>query len=710
MKYDLVIPTRDSGAFVGVFLKAYRKLGIEPLYIVDARSVDDTRDVLRALGARVLSYEPFADFAEAGMIEFAAKAACADWIWRLDDDEFPSQALVDWVERAEVLAPVVAACRREVHYHEGRHVYSRWPTRLKDHDQNAVDYQYRIFRRDAVRYLHQVHTPGFEVPPASLHIPGDIFMIHLNCILRDVAFRLSKVRTYARHDADLSWSIIDESLPEYLDGRLQDYRDDGLAEFSNLFASLKPPQAPVSLPPLTADEQVRVARHLERSRELSLARRKAARRLALQRSFDRVPKPVVREIAKFVASIAGHTGLPSIRAFGDSLWNYAYAPVAPTAPVAPVPPAAPPPDTQFCAEKQPPRFLFLSINKRCNLRCEHCVFWHDDDDDRAAYLSRDGRRRVLGELSELNPQASVVICGGESMLDLDDYFDVSRECRSLGLTCISVVNGTRIRSPEMAERMIEQGPHEISISLNSHRADLHDRTRGVPGAFVKAVKALTLLRDARERLGGESKIYVMALVFAENYRELPEFYDFVLNDLRVDKLKLNFLQPSFGGAEEDRFFAEQSGVDADELAEIISGCDRRFSLGLNPIWQRQVHMYFTSLAGARNLEKGWDSGFETRQHICNTYERNIMVDHYGEARLCFAADFRGEKLEKAGDLRRFWTGADDVRRQMRACNRPCGISHSVRNSSSTLAARRLTQPYAPRSDANPRRVRVTEPS
>lgn len=354
----------------------------------------------------------------------------------------------------------------------------------------------------------------------------------------------------------------------------------------------------------------------------------------------------------------------------------------------PAPEAAPVP-----ADLRPPRFVFLSINKRCNLKCEHCSFWKDDDDDRDAYLSREGRRRVLRELHELNPTASVVICGGESMLDLEDYFDVARECRQLGLTCISVVNGTRIRSNEMAERMIKEGPHEISISLNSQRPDLHDRTRGVPGAFEKATNALRLLRDARERLGATgTKIYVMGLVYAENYRELPEFYDYVLNDLRVDKLKLNFLQPSFGGAEVDRFFADQSGVEADELVDIIRSCDKRFSLGLNPVWLNQVRMYFTSLKQATGLENGWGSGFETREHLCNTYDRNVMVDHYGMARLCFASDFRGEKLEKEGDLRRFWMGAEDIRCTMRTCNRPCGISHSVRNSSSTAAATRLAAP------------------
>ena len=47
----------------------------------------------------------------------------------------------------------------------------------------------------------------------------------------------------------------------------------------------------------------------------------------------------------------------------------------------------------------PPEFLFLQINKRCNLRCQHCDFWKLDDDDRPRYLSPARRREVLGEFA-----------------------------------------------------------------------------------------------------------------------------------------------------------------------------------------------------------------------------------------------------------------------------------------------------------------------
>jgi MoaA/NifB/PqqE/SkfB family radical SAM enzyme len=334
----------------------------------------------------------------------------------------------------------------------------------------------------------------------------------------------------------------------------------------------------------------------------------------------------------------------------------------------------------------PPRFLFLQVNKRCNLRCVHCAFWRDNDDDKPNYLDRGGKRRIVREFAAMNPTGAVVICGGESMLDLEDYFDICGQCRTLGLTCISVVNGTRIRTPAMAQRMILEGPHEISISLNSHLQELHDETRGVRGAFAKAVGALRLLLDARRKIGdGSTKIYVMGLVFDANYRDLEDFYDFVLNDIGADKLKLNFVQPTFGDTEVDQFFADHHWVDPDEVAAIIERCDKRFGLGLNPVWRAAVQMYFRSLRSAVDLERGWGSETRTTDHICNTYERNVMVDHYGTARLCFSTDFRGAPLRQEGDLRRFWTESNDIREEMRACNKFCGISHSVRRASSTLS-------------------------
>jgi len=211
----------------------------------------------------------------------------------------------------------------------------------------------------------------------------------------------------------------------------------------------------------------------------------------------------------------------------------------------------------------------------------------------------------------------------------------------------------------------------------------------VKGAFDKAVKALRLLLEARDRLGADTRIYAMGLIFDQNFRELHSFYDFVLNDIGADKLKLNFIQPSFGhGGPEDGFFAGHHKVDPDELHRLIGECDEAYGLGLNPVWRDQVRMYFRSLAKASDIHRGWGSRKGTDEHICNTYERNIMVDHYGVARMCFSTGFPGMQLKARGDLRKFWDGGEFIRREMRRCKQYCGISHSVRRETSTIASRR----------------------
>lgn len=334
---------------------------------------------------------------------------------------------------------------------------------------------------------------------------------------------------------------------------------------------------------------------------------------------------------------------------------------------------------------QIPKFLFVHVNKRCNLRCLHCNFWRQNDNDKHNYLSESEKERILSEFADLNPDGKVVICGGEKLLDLEDYFFITKTCRNLGLRSIGVTNGTLINSHVLAERLILEGAHEISISLNSHKEKLHDETRGVKGAFNKAVKALRLLIETREKLRAPTRIYVMGLIFKQNYEDLDAFYDFVLNDIKADKLKLNFIQPTFGhNGQIDEFFAKNHQVDPDKIVEIIRYCDKKYRLNINPVWLEQVRMYFRSLQKGFDVDKGWSSKSRTEEHICNSYERNIMVDLYGYASLCFSTDFPRKKLLKKGDLKKFWEESDYIRKQMKRCNKFCGISHSVRRESSTL--------------------------
>lgn len=339
----------------------------------------------------------------------------------------------------------------------------------------------------------------------------------------------------------------------------------------------------------------------------------------------------------------------------------------------------------FMGTLNPPKFMFVQVNKRCNFHCTHCSYWKRNDDDKTGYLSEARMTELLQEYVELSPGAAIVICGGEPMLDPDLFYLITTECRRLGLRCLSVVNGSGVVSPASADRMIAEGPAEISISLDSHIESDNDNLRGLPGAFRIATTAVRQLIAARSRApGSPTKIYVMGLICQRNWRDLDGFYNFVLNDLGADKLKINVVQPSFGGGNPDVFFDREHIRDAAGFEAVLTACAEKYELPMNPAWKSDVVMYVQSVLDNGDTARGWSSSRGTKRVICDSCERNIMVDIYGVASLCFSPVFTHRALKQRGDLQNFWFGMDETRKRMSTCTRYCGVSHSVRRESCLL--------------------------
>ena len=125
----------------------------------------------------------------------------------------------------------------------------------------------------------------------------------------------------------------------------------------------------------------------------------------------------------------------------------------------------------------------------------------------------------------------------------------------------------------------------------------------------------------------------------------------------------------------------------EKLAAILNKCNVKYRLNLNPAWVEVVRMYHRSVNNNNDALLGWRGSKGTEKNICNSYERNIMVNLYGHARLCFAPRFPAFKLTRHGDLRYFWENSGRIRAMMKQCKAYCGISHSVRKENATLKQR-----------------------
>ncbi len=260
--FKIVIPTRDSARWIGQFLKAYRAIGIEPLYIVDSRSHDQTEATLREAGADILSFEPRADFVESGMLAFASQMVSVDWIFRIDDDEFPSLDALRWAQEVGCQSNVTAwyLSRRELLRKNDEIAYCRlWSRFYMQSNHSYLNTQLRLYRHKDVTYYEEIHTPGFKFEENTSFAPQEAYFIHCDVLLRNMGERLDKLRHYERQRSGSSWKLAYNYLPEPLFSNEQPVTPIGTDEVNSLLASLPKPVTALQAA-LTPDEW-RIVQH-----------------------------------------------------------------------------------------------------------------------------------------------------------------------------------------------------------------------------------------------------------------------------------------------------------------------------------------------------------------------------------------------------------------------------------------------------------------
>lgn len=157
-----------------------------------------------------------------------------------------------------------------------------------------------------------------------------------------------------------------------------------------------------------------------------------------------------------------------------------------------------------------------NITRRCNLRCVHCY----SDSAAKQYpgeLTLEEMVRVVDDLSGCGVPA-VQLSGGEPMLH-PHFYDVAGYAVARGLRVSVATNGTRIDS-HAAERLKDLGVAYVGVSLDGIDGN-HDRYRGRPGAFKKAVDALRHCRGAGQKVGLRLKLT------QQNVSQMPEILRFV---------------------------------------------------------------------------------------------------------------------------------------------------------------------------------------
>ncbi len=160
-----------------------------------------------------------------------------------------------------------------------------------------------------------------------------------------------------------------------------------------------------------------------------------------------------------------------------------------------------------------PVWCSWQVNYRCNFRCRFCNYWIDPMGDRPELSPGEFHlgARKLAELGTL----LISLSGGEPLIRLD-IVDIVRAVGRWHFPFITT-NGWFV-TRELAEELFAAGLWGVSISIDYADAERHDRRRGMPGAFQRALAAIEHFTRARRYKW--QRVNWMAVLMEDNFDQI----------------------------------------------------------------------------------------------------------------------------------------------------------------------------------------------
>lgn len=176
----------------------------------------------------------------------------------------------------------------------------------------------------------------------------------------------------------------------------------------------------------------------------------------------------------------------------------------------------------FNGYSAPPETISLFLTYRCNLRCPMCGQWGDggsykqlNSDELRSELSLEEIKSFLDDVGPWKP--NITLFGGEPML-YANWIEVLKYVKRNGMRCNIVTNG--ILLGKRAGEVVKAGMDEIIFSLDGDE-EVHDKMRGLKGAFKKGVEGFLTLNEMREKYSSHiPRINISCTIYEYNYRNL----------------------------------------------------------------------------------------------------------------------------------------------------------------------------------------------
>jgi MoaA/NifB/PqqE/SkfB family radical SAM enzyme len=144
-----------------------------------------------------------------------------------------------------------------------------------------------------------------------------------------------------------------------------------------------------------------------------------------------------------------------------------------------------------------PNLVSIALTDKCNARCEHCSFYTDLDEPGRATLTLEELKDVVRQSQELG--ASVIdFVGGEPLM-YPHWRELLESVDKRKTHLLMFTNGWFLK--DAAADLKKAGLGAIFVSIDGSTAESHDKKRGLPGLFDKAMEGVAAAKAADLTVG-----------------------------------------------------------------------------------------------------------------------------------------------------------------------------------------------------------------
>lgn len=170
-----------------------------------------------------------------------------------------------------------------------------------------------------------------------------------------------------------------------------------------------------------------------------------------------------------------------------------------------------------------PIVVYGMVNEWCNYKCRYCEYWRLPN--YREEMTIEEWQNALGSLKDFIGPYHIEFSGGEPYIK-KGFLDLLRFCHNKGINWGVTTNGSAF-TEKIVRDTVAASPFNVNMSMDSHRADVHDYARGIDGSLERITKGLKLLLAEREKQGKDFPVIVKPVVHKLNFRHLPEMVEWV---------------------------------------------------------------------------------------------------------------------------------------------------------------------------------------